>query len=89
MWKKTVKTIYQRHVSWDTLFRGVKVLDPDRNLSPKYKSVYSADYFDISCKVQYTLELYIYKHQLSLHSTNPGKFKSVHLDLRSDPLKMV
>ena len=49
-----------------------------------------ANYFDISRKVQYTLErVYIYEHQLSLHSTNPGKFKSVHIDLRSDPLKMV
>ena len=56
-----------------------------QNINP-----YSANYFDISRKVQYTLELvYIYKHQLSLHSTNPGKFKSVHIDLRSDPLKMV
>ena len=53
-------------------------------------NLYGANYFDISRKVQYTLELvYIYKHQLSLHSTNPGKFKSVHIDLRSDPLKMV
>ena len=38
-----------------------------QNINP-----YSANYFDISRKVQYTLELvYIYKHQLSLHSTNP------------------
>ena len=92
MWKKTFKTIYQRHVSWDTPWTPCFVelrFWIQTNLSPKYKSVYSADYFDISCKVQYTLELYIYKHQLSLHSTNPGKFKSFHIDLRSDPLKII